>query len=79
MVSKRDALRLKPGDFVVFGDKQRTLLCTWVSEGHVVHVTPRGGVKVRTREGAVRWVPYHHIIGKRKDYFGWTRHGKGAA
>lgn len=62
-MNKRDALRLKPGDRIGFGHSM------WAADidragsyevATVVHVTPRGGIKVRLG-GRERWVPYHHV------------------
>lgn len=73
---KRDALRLKPGDVVGYANHMVTEKATAWGEGRVLHVTPKGGIRVeplssknfthdwRTERGvaAPRWVPYHHII-----------------
>jgi hypothetical protein len=48
---KADALRLKPGDFVVFGDHGRVAKWTWKGCGRVERVTPGGGVLVTIIEG----------------------------
>ena len=50
-MKKRDALRLKPGDSIVFGDHRLSAkwFQTWL--GEVLHVTPQGKIKVRVEEG----------------------------
>lgn len=62
----RDALKLKPGDEIMFGDSMWSAKVdaagTW-RHGHVVHVTPRGGVHVRVGEH-LEWIPYNWIYGK---------------
>jgi hypothetical protein len=65
MVSKRVALKLKPGDRIIYGE--RKTLAKHLEEGRVIHVTPKGGVKIEmvTRSGRMTgvtmWVPYHFI------------------
>jgi hypothetical protein len=76
-VKLSEALRLKPGQEICFGDNKYTARCTRVWEGEVLYVTPSGGIKVRVTDmkpwygpaeyarrfgNEVRWVPYHHII-----------------
>jgi hypothetical protein len=62
-MNKRDVLRLKPGQRLVYGDSM------WTSEmrgksrqGEVLHVTPRGGIRVLNQFGFEEWVPYHFAI-----------------
>ncbi len=60
---KRNALRLKAGDRIGFGHSMWAADIEWADSyqvATVVHVTPRGGIKVRLR-GRERWVPYHHV------------------
>lgn len=63
-MKKQDALRMKPGDRIRFGQSMWSERCDaeggW-REGTVVHVTPAGGIKVKTG-GGTRWVPYHHAV-----------------
>jgi hypothetical protein len=77
-MKKAEALRLKPGQVITFGDHTYTARCTRVWQGEVLHVTPRGGIKVKVTDetpwygpaeyarryggNEVRWVGYHHII-----------------
>lgn len=67
-MQKRDALRLEPGEKIRFGDSMWSEQCdrngSW-REGVVVHVTPNGGIKVRT-SGGEQWVPYHHVARPRR-------------
>jgi hypothetical protein len=63
---KSAVLRLKRGDHVLFGNKGRFPTMWW--EGVVLHVTPRGGIKVRAttigsnKYADIRWVPYHYVV-----------------
>lgn len=76
-MDKRQALRLKPGDKIVYGHSARSIDMTWDDTGYhtgeVVLVTLNGGIKVRNikrqrREFAEQpvsgtaWVPYHHAL-----------------
>jgi hypothetical protein len=77
-MKKANALRLKPGQVITFGDHTYTARCTRVWQGEVLHVTPRGGIKVKVtdekpwygpteyarRHGGneVRWVLYCHVF-----------------
>lgn len=78
-MNKRDALRLKPGDEISFCDHHHTAQASQWWTGEVLHVTSKGGIKVRVTEGRAdgwrgpgtgpdvgteRWVPYHHVVGK---------------
>lgn len=63
-MNKRDALRLKAGDTLVFGHSQRTAECARESSfrnGTVLFVTPKGGIRIRNDRGVEEWVPYHHV------------------
>lgn len=80
-MNKRDALRLKPGDNILFSDvptRRMNDATNWFF-GEVLHITPKGGVRVRITEsrdgcwngpgtgasaGKVRWIPYHHVFSK---------------
>lgn len=80
-MNKRDALRLKPGDIILYGDSMWSRLVDQHSDwqrGEVIHVTPRGGIKVvhlgpasadpakkKKRQHVHVWVPYHHVHSKR--------------
>lgn len=62
-----DIRKLEVGDTIVFGDHQQGRLCSATWEGEVLHVTVKGGIKVRVinydepdREYE-KWVPYHHV------------------
>jgi hypothetical protein len=70
-MDKREALKLQPGDVIMFDDGPRDAL-GW-SKGEVLHVTPNGGIKVsligrrgncddNKPIGGVEWVPYHHVL-----------------
>lgn len=59
-MNKRDALRLSVGEWVAFGNSARTADVLAWRRGQVVHVTPKGGIKVRTASGE-EWIPYHHV------------------
>lgn len=79
-MNRRDALRLKRGETILFGDTGRTQTATnwWV--GEVLFVTEGGAARVlvlRARDqgwdnlpgrgtnvGKQMWVPYHYIHGK---------------
>jgi hypothetical protein len=77
-MKKAKVLRLKPGQVITFGDHTYTACCTRVWQGEVLHVTPRGGIRVKVTDekpwygpaeyarryggNETRWVPYHHII-----------------
>ncbi len=60
----RKALRLKKGDIIIYGHSMWSEKVdrdgAW-QEGEVIHVTQRGGLKVRTSNGHTEWVPYHHV------------------
>ena len=51
---KSEVKKLKPGQWVLFGDANPH---TYWRRGQVLHVTPRGGVKVKTSSGDT-WLPY---------------------
>lgn len=63
-MNKREALALKPGDRIKFGDHALTAASRWFRDGTVLHVTPRGGVRVRADGGGAMWAPYHHVVRK---------------
>jgi hypothetical protein len=46
-MKKAKALQLNPGQIITFGDHPYTAHCTRVWQGEVLHVTPRGGIKVK--------------------------------
>jgi hypothetical protein len=58
----RSALRLKPGDKVLFGPHRRLKDCWWQMWGEVVHVTENGGIKVVDEFGLESWIPYSNVI-----------------
>jgi hypothetical protein len=62
-MQKRDALRLKPGDWVIYGDSQWSRHVHRWRIGRVQHVTPRGGIKLS--DGT--WVGYHHVFRKEEN------------
>jgi hypothetical protein len=78
-MNKRDALRLKPGDLILYGSYQSFQRCIRTDgfhHGEVIYVTPNGGIKVEmlhpdgvTPKGANAWVPYNHVckVTKRDD------------
>jgi hypothetical protein len=49
-MKKAEALCLKPGQVITFGDHAYTARCTRVWQGEVLHVTPRGGIKVKVTD-----------------------------
>lgn len=73
-MNKRDALRLRRGDTIVYGNSKWTEKVTW-QRGRVLHVTGNGGIRVRpvgyvdSGDTSVDhkdarspvWVPYHHV------------------
>jgi hypothetical protein len=69
-MNKPEALRLKPGAHILYGEHRRIVDCVRGSGfhvGRVIHVTPNGGIKVEmlhpngiTSYGREAWVPYHH-------------------
>lgn len=77
-MKKAKALKLNPGQIITFGDHPYTAHCTRVWQGEVLHVTDRGGIKVKVTDekpwlgsveyarrygdNEVRWVPYHHVF-----------------
>jgi hypothetical protein len=71
VMHKKDALRLRPGDHILFGPSARVAECIGLTEeGEVQHVTENGGIKVcvmyghgpRRTYGEPKWIPYHHVI-----------------
>lgn len=69
-MNKRDALKLKPGDLVVFGAHVQSAKCIFRRLARVEFVTPRGGVRLRCTDeagnvtGTPEWIPYHLLICK---------------
>ena len=72
-MKKRDALRLKPGDAIAWGDSVRTAATQIMRTGTVVCVTPAGGILTTDvyrcqRDGPPllepddTWVPYTHVV-----------------
>ena len=71
-MNKRDALRLRPGSCILYGNHMRSFDCIRGSgfhHGRVLHVTPAGGIKIEmlhpngvTSYGTTAWVPYHHVV-----------------
>lgn len=61
---KRDALKLKEGDLITFGNSMWSAEVDredgW-REGTVLYVTPKGGIRVRVTSGREDWVPYHFV------------------
>lgn len=80
-MNRREALRLKAGDKILFGEGPSSYKTDRWWTGEVLFVTPRGGIRVRVIEGrspggwdgpgtgpgvgTERWVAYHHIHSKR--------------
>lgn len=74
-MNKRDALRLKPGDLIVYEVPSAKVWDRYGGEAEVLTVTPNGGILVKDfhydeeggrRIGPKHWVPYHHIVYARK-------------
>jgi hypothetical protein len=65
---KSDALKLRPGQTIRYGDSMWSRQCdhNW-REGKVLFVTAQGGIRVRTMFGE-QWVPYHHVLRKVQDH-----------
>lgn len=61
-MQKRDSLKSKTGDGIIYGYAQQTQHCHERLYGKVLHVTKAGGIKVRNARGQDEWVPYHHVI-----------------
>jgi hypothetical protein len=71
-MNKRDALRMKPGDYILYGSHANMQYCIRADGfhwGRVCHVTPKGGIKIDalmpngvTLKGHTEWVPYHHVF-----------------
>lgn len=61
---KREALKLKRGDIIAYGDSMWTRDCDgrWQT-GTVEMVTPKGGIKLQSGS----WVPYHHVLMRLED------------
>jgi hypothetical protein len=66
-VRKSDALKLRPGQRIRFGDSMWSRKCEDWREGKVLFVTAQGGIRVQTAFGK-QWVPYHHVLRKMRDY-----------
>jgi hypothetical protein len=61
-MNKRDALKLKPGDRIIYGDHWQGQRVQRYRHGQVRFVTQRGGIKLT--DG--RWVPYHFVVRKQE-------------
>lgn len=63
-----DLRKLEVGDIIVYGDHQQPSKCSFRHDGEIMHVTVKGGIKVRVLDfageatGDCVWVPYHHVI-----------------
>jgi hypothetical protein len=62
-MNKRDALRLQPGQLILYSDRRdkyrydpecggEKVLCAPTYRGEVMHVTPAGAIRVRAEDGA---------------------------
>jgi hypothetical protein len=60
-MNKRDALELKRGETIVYGDSMWTVEVRRWRSGTVQFVTQRGGILVVNEWGTEEWVPYHHV------------------
>jgi hypothetical protein len=77
----RDALRLQPGDQVLYGNTMWTQKSARHHVGVVRFVTARGGIRVDImnedgiKHGSQEWVPYHHVVRveKRSSATRWFR------
>ena len=63
-MNKRDALRLRPGDRVLYGNATQTQRSTITRTGEVRFVTARGGIRVADEKGRESWVACSHVIGR---------------
>lgn len=64
-MNKRDALRLKRGDVVRYGNSMWTRHIEKASEARVLFVTQNGGVRAfDNNTHTMVWIPYHFIIRK---------------
>jgi hypothetical protein len=75
-MTKRDALKLRHGDVICYGDNPLTAKHNTFRWGRVLHVTPKGGIRVACygagddappsmeRSIGFDWVPYHHVSRK---------------
>ena len=62
-MNKRDALKLKPGAWVLFGEKRT--MANDIRPGKVLHVTPKGGIRLEINaSGNTDWVPYSNVYSK---------------
>lgn len=61
-----DIRKLEVGDIIYFGNHMMTSKCTKTWHGKILHVTVRGGIKVRVTEGTSLgkegYIPYHKVI-----------------
>ena len=60
-MKKSDALKLRRGDLILFGDRMHTAKCNYTIEGEVLCVSPRGGIRIRTDGGGEQWTSYHLV------------------
>ena len=61
-MKKRDALKLRPGDHVVYANSMFTQNATWMGRGTVIRVTPKGGILLRAQSGDSEWTAYHLVV-----------------
>jgi hypothetical protein len=61
-MNKNDALKLRPGEWIMFGDSMWSAKVRTWRRGTVITVTPRGGLRVRVEGGNMEWVHYHHVL-----------------
>ena len=74
---KSEALRLRVGDIITFGDHKYSARCSTFWQGKVLHVTKNGGIRVKVidqrpwvgpqryaeRRGSPEvWVPYTWVV-----------------
>ena len=63
VMTKRDALRLEPGQLLLCGNNNWVCRCTLKWWARVVKVTERGGILVKSVvDGIEKWTPYNHVI-----------------
>jgi hypothetical protein len=75
-MNKRDALKLKPEDWIAFGDACDSAKVSFYRRGQVLFVTDKGGIRVKESSGFERWVPYHFVhqgMNADTDWFGSRR------
>ena len=62
-----DIRKLEVGDTITYGDSAWVRKCSFIKEGRILHVTVRGGIKVRVLDegrptDTTAWVCYAHVI-----------------